>query len=156
MKYPFLLVLILLSTAFASAQSNYTPGYVVSLNGDTSKGFIDYKGWERNPDNIYFKDDINGSAKTYTTANINAFGVAGLEYYEKRTVPVSTDEIDINKLSTSPQVDYVTKTVFLRVLNKGKLLTLYLFVDDLKKRYYVTDNTSGEIQELGFHMYIIG
>lgn len=156
MKYPFLLVLILLSTVFASAQSNYKPGYVVSLNGDTSKGFIDYKGWERNPGNIYFKDGINSNEKTYTVANINAFGVAGLEYYEKKTVPVSTDDIDINKLSTSPQVNYVTKTVFLRVLNKGKLLTLYLYIDDLKKRYYVTDNTSGEIQELGFHMYIVG
>jgi len=156
MKYPLLLAFLLSSALFVSAQKNYKPGYVVSIKGDTSKGLIDYKGWDRNPDEIHFKSDVNGNLKTYTSADLNAFGVTGLEYYEKRTVSVSTDEIDINKLSTSPKVDYVTKTAFLRVLTKGPSLTLYSYIDDLKNRYYIADNTSGETEELGFHMYIIG
>jgi hypothetical protein len=38
--YKVLLAVILLP-AFSYAQSNYKPGYVVNLKGDTLRGFID-------------------------------------------------------------------------------------------------------------------
>jgi len=56
MKYFYLpLLLLLLFPFFASAQSNYKPGYVVTLPDDTIHGFIDYKEWDKNPEKISFK-----------------------------------------------------------------------------------------------------
>ncbi len=156
MKYPCLLLLALFYSTFTFAQSNYKPGYIVKLNGDTVKGDVDYKGWDKNPGSVNFKDDANEAVKTYTTADINAFGVTGLEFYEKRTVPISDDEIEVSKLSTSSQVHYNTGTVFLRILTKGKFITLYSYVDELKKRYYVADNSSNETNELIYHLYVNG
>jgi len=46
MKHLVKLLLIFILLPFIStAQTNYKPGYVVTLTGDTLHGFIDYKEW---------------------------------------------------------------------------------------------------------------
>ncbi|NJK97917.1 MAG: hypothetical protein HC905_26095 [Bacteroidales bacterium] len=47
--------LILFNLAYS--QENYIPGYVIE-NGDTLKGFIDYRNWEKNPNQIAFKTSM--------------------------------------------------------------------------------------------------
>src|SRR5688572_5393959 len=39
---------------FLSAQKNFQKGYIVSLAGDTTRGFIDYKEWNSSPESILF------------------------------------------------------------------------------------------------------
>ena len=41
------------------SQTNYKPGYVVNLNGDTLRGFVNYQQWDNNPRTIAFKYKVN-------------------------------------------------------------------------------------------------
>jgi hypothetical protein len=59
MKLLSILLLVALPTAIF-AQTNFHQGYVVKTNGDTVKGYIDYREWGQNPLSIDFrtnKDD---------------------------------------------------------------------------------------------------
>ncbi|MGZ3814759.1 MAG: hypothetical protein ACXVJN_23200, partial [Mucilaginibacter sp.] len=79
--------------------------------------------------------------------------ISGLEYYERKIVRLSADQVDINKLSLSPDTSYNIDTVFLQVVSTGKNVKLYSYVDDLKARYYIMDNTDNSIRELERHIY---
>ena len=58
-------------------QKNYSPGYIIQLNGDTLNGFIcNHEGW-RNPDKIFFKEDLNDSNTIFSPLNIKGFSVQG-------------------------------------------------------------------------------
>lgn len=140
---------------FSYAQSNYKPGYVVTLKGDTLHGFIDYHQWDRNPKNISFKKEQDAStAEKFSISNATAFAIIGMEYYERYVLSVSQDPVDFAKLM--PKTDstiYLTDTVFLRVLNKGKYLSFYSYTDDIKQRFYLMESGESSPQELSYHGY---
>ena len=48
-------VVLFLLPLLSIAQANYKSGYVVTLKGDTLRGYINYKEWGRNPKDIDFK-----------------------------------------------------------------------------------------------------
>ncbi|MBS1500781.1 MAG: hypothetical protein JST32_01880 [Bacteroidetes bacterium] len=148
----YLLLFAALLPAFAKAQSNYKPGYIVTLKGDTVKGYIDYREWDKNPWQVYFRDNA-GTINTISILNAKAFAVSGLEYYENHIVKVSQDEIDVNKLSAQPDTSKRVDTVFLRVITKGKFLTLYSYQDAMKLRYYLLQQGNARPRELEFHAY---
>lgn len=139
---------------FSNAQSNYKPGYVVTLKGDTLHGFIDYHEWDKNPKEIRFKQAQN-DAKTenYSAGNAGAFAVNDQVYYERYVLSVSQDYLDIGKLGS--KVDNATKTdtVFLRLVNKGSHLALYCYADDIKPRYFLKESGEPLPQELDYHAY---
>ncbi|MGZ3814058.1 MAG: hypothetical protein ACXVJN_20060, partial [Mucilaginibacter sp.] len=69
-------VLFFLLPLISVAQSNYKPGYVVTLKGDTIHGFINYREWNKNPRQIAFKNDINGrKGEEFTIKNAKAFAI---------------------------------------------------------------------------------
>ncbi|HTD41168.1 MAG TPA: hypothetical protein VK671_11145, partial [Mucilaginibacter sp.] len=71
----FLFFVFLLSS-LSYAQSNYKPGYVVDLKGDTLKGFIDYREWGSNPNAIDFKTTVTDKeSKRFSPADINYFNI---------------------------------------------------------------------------------
>lgn len=153
MNYPKLLLFILLIPVFSFAQSNYKPGYLVKTTGDTTRGLIDYREWERNPSSISFKDGAGSPVQTILPAGIKAFALNGMAYYESHTVAISKDTVDVSNIPRVLDTGSTTATVFLRVLNKGKNVSLYAYNDDLKMHFYIADNTTGEVQELGYHLY---
>jgi hypothetical protein len=155
MKYFYrFLFLILLTPAFSFAQSYFKPGYVVSLNGDTIHGFIDYKEWTQNPHEFNFKKNIDDSRKeTYTRRNCSAFAVTGFEYYRRFIVSISQDKDDVSILSVGIDSSAITDTVFLKIVTTGKKLTLYTYYDGLKARYFVSDNNNTPV-ELIRHLYL--
>lgn len=147
-------VLLLLAPLFTIAQSNYKPGYIIDFKGDTAKGFIDYKEWDQNPKNIKFKANFtNSDTKKLNITDIKAFSVTGFEYYERYVVRTSMDYVDIPHVTTG--IDTTTKmdTVFLRVLQKGKNVTLYSYTDHIKARFYIKDNSSVVPEELIYRVY---
>jgi hypothetical protein len=149
-----LIFALFLFPLFSMAQSNYKPGYVVTLKGDTLHGFVDYREWDKNPKNISFKNiNIYGKAENFTTKNTLAFAITGLEYYERYVVSVSLDATDINKLSTEPDTSYLTDTVFLRISTKGKYLKLYSYTDNIKLRFYLLETGQSQPQELIYHAF---
>ncbi len=148
----FLLVFIL--PLFSSAQTNYKPGYVVTLKGDTLRGYIDYREWNKTPTDIQFKKDAGaGNAETFSAKNAMAFAVTGLEYYERHYVSISQDQVDMSLLSHGVDTTTLSNTVFLRLLTKGKYISLYGYNDAIKQRFYVSEAGSSTPVELTYHVY---
>jgi hypothetical protein len=138
---------------FSSAQSNYKPGYIVDLKGDTLKGNIDYREWEKNPKQVSFKSSAR-AVTVYTPQNAKAFSVDGLEYYEQHTVKVSLDRIDATIAGGVVDSSYRMDTVFLKTLTRGRYLSLYSYADDIKPRFYVLWQVGAVPAELVFHIYV--
>src|SRR5579863_10028781 len=146
------ILILVVCPAFAIAQSNFKPCYVVELKGDTLKGSIDYKEWDKNPRQVSFKSN-GGTVAIYTPKNAKAFAVNGLEYFEQHPVSVSTDPVDVNNLTTKSDTDFVTDTVFLKVLERGKSLSLYYYADNIKSRFYLSETGDAlQPQELAYHV----
>jgi hypothetical protein len=136
------------------AQTNYKPGYVVTLKGDTLHGFIDYKEWDKNPTDIRFKNKVNAvNAENYSPQNIGAFAVNGLEYYRRFTVTISQDQLDIGKLMLKPDSTTKTDVVFLKTITSGKHVELYAYTDDIKSRFYILETGEVQPRELVYHAY---
>lgn len=158
MRYFYKLLLsALLFPVLSFAQSNYKPGYIVNLKGDTLQGFIDYKEWDKNPGEISFKIEENAAKpEIFSTKNARAFAVTGFEYYERHILSISQDPVSIGKLNTGIKIDsqnYLRAAVFLQVLNKGNNVTLYSYNDDIKQRFYLGESGGPEPQELSYHAY---
>src|SRR5579863_3363614 len=95
-----LVLCILLFPVWASAQSNYKAGYIVDLKGDTVKGLIDYREWDKNPVEVRFKTKAdNTEPEKISPTSVLAFGVTGLEYYESYNLRISRGQTDVAKLS---------------------------------------------------------
>ncbi|MGZ3873120.1 MAG: hypothetical protein ACXVJD_09400 [Mucilaginibacter sp.] len=107
--------------------------------------------WDDNPDAILFKKEPGEKSIRYSPEDITSFTITGLASYEKYSGPVSTDEVDVNRLN-SKDTSFKMASVFLRVLQKGKNATLYSYTDNLKSRYFVADN-AGAPKELIYRVY---
>jgi len=95
MKHFPKILLLLFLPLFSLAQSNYKPGYVITVKGDTVHGFIDYKEWDKNPKNISFKNALNDSvAENFTSKNASGFAVTGSEYFKVFIVHISEDQVE--------------------------------------------------------------
>lgn len=155
MKYfYFLLSILLVSVLSANAQTNYKPGYILTPQRDTVKGYVDYREWGRNPRQIFFKTSLNPDAQKITVSNANGFGINGIEFYDKAVVPVSTASVDINRLSVGIDTAYVTDTVFLKVRVNGSKLTLFELNTDERTLFYLKDKTTGTLTALNQYTFL--
>lgn len=151
--YIFLFAIFFIFSS-AHSQSNYKAGYVVSLKGDTTRGYINYKEWDNNPRSISFKKEINqGSPEIFTVKSVNAFAISGQVYYERYAVSVSTDPVDITSMTVKLDTSYKIDTVFLKVLTKGHYVNLYSLKDNIKPRFYLLENGQSQPYELIFHAF---
>ena len=123
------------------AQSNYQPGYVVALNGDTIRGLIEYERWDRNPQKISFKPTSGPKNLTYYPTQIKAFSVSG-EIYEGGIVDVDTSPVKVRDLDSSALPSYVKDSVFLQSLIGGEKNLLFLKDKTGKVHFFIKDNGS--------------
>jgi len=154
MKCFKLLLTLTLFPIILFAQSNFKPGYVVTLKGDTIKGFIDYQEWNICPDTIKFKKSIEGERLFYGVNDINFFNIDGVDEYKRSTVSISNAEIDPNKIDYLKDTTFRTATVFLRVMQQGSKVALYSYTDEIKVRYYVGEGPDFTPKELIFQTYL--
>ncbi len=154
MKYFQLLLIALFLPFFSKAQNNFQPGYVVTLKGDTIKGFIDYREWDKSPTTISFKDNVeNHNIKQLTIKDINYFSVIGAESYQKFSGTISLNIIDNDYLGYESDTTYRVDTVFFKVLQKGNNIALYSYKDQIKTRFYLGENPDYTPKELIYRIY---
>jgi len=135
------------------AQSNFKPGYIVHLQGDTVNGFVDYHGWEINPGKIKFKTTKEAQVQQLTTNDISAFGITKKTDYIRFTGKISMDRVSEVSMAEARDTSFKVATVFLKVLQKGKNLALYCYSDVLKTRYYISEQPAFVPQELVYRLY---
>ncbi|NMM49894.1 outer membrane beta-barrel protein [Marinigracilibium pacificum] len=159
-KHFFIVIISILTFSYANAQDNYLPAVIVSLQGDTISGKIDYKNWGSNPDKINF---YNENKRTiYKPFEIKSFLVND-ELYQSAIVQVDNSTYDLGNLSDSPNPVSVTDTVFVRKIIEGKRDLFYfktksgiinLYIDNggkiewlERKKYYYSNNGSKQVIE---------
>ena len=149
-----LLAAVLLVPIASFAQSNYKPGNVVTLKGDTVKGFIDYREWDTNPESVDFKKSLADKTGTkYGLEELNSFSVTGLESYTRYIGPISTNPTDAYQVQNYRDTSFRVGTVFLKVLEKGDRIALYSYKDQLKMRFFIGDGPNYSPKELTYRIY---
>jgi hypothetical protein len=147
------LFLIFLLPLSSLAQSNYKSGYVVTLKGDTIKGFIDYREWDKSPVTIKFKSSLENSFTSLAAHNINCFNISNMTEYQRYIGPISMDstnpEFMLNERDTTFRID----TVFLELLERGKNIALYSYSDGIKTRFYAAEAPDYTPTELVYRLY---
>ncbi|HTE02094.1 MAG TPA: hypothetical protein VK668_22555 [Mucilaginibacter sp.] len=139
---------------FSLAQSNYKPGYVISLKGDTTHGYIDYRGWESNPNSINFKKTITDSkVQKLGTDDISYFSIGDLATYQKYSGRISMNPTDPSHVINGRDSSFKIGTVFLKLLQKGDKIILFEYTDDIKPRFYIAEKPGDTPYELEYKIY---
>ena len=149
----YYLILLLFIPLFSIAQSNYKSGYVVNLKGDTLRGYINFKEWSYNPESIEFKTVLADKARELSLTDINYFEISSYVSYRSYTVSISTNPVDVSSPPAAIDTSSTTGNVFLKVLEKGKHVTLYSYKDNLKERFYIKENDAATPTELLYGIY---
>lgn len=148
-----MLAFLCLSLVGANAQRNFKPGFVVTNNGDTIRGQINYLGWRSNPSKFSFLPDQSGSNPVlYSIHDCQYFEISGEDVYRRAIVTRDMRPVRIEEVSSTTRDSISTDTVFLRLLVKGNRLTLYQLVDS-KERYYLQEGEGNPV-ELLYKVYI--
>ncbi len=131
-------ILFLLS---AFSQENFLQGFVVTTNGDTIYGFVDYRNWEKNPDNIAFKIQLTDKPISHTPLSIKSFGVAD-ELYASGIVQIDLSPINTDKLEYGKELKIKIDTTFLQSIVLGKK-SLYFYRNKARRElFYIWQDTS--------------
>jgi len=134
---------------FCFSQENLLPGYIVQLNGDTVKGHIDYRNWEKNPSKVSFTEDVNKTKMRYSPLDIKSFGVQG-ENYVSAIVQIEVSltnktEYIITNLQISNQLTFKTDTAFLQIIYAGEKSLYYYKTNTGKENFYIQQNSVFEL-----------
>jgi len=140
------------------AQTFY-PGYVITNNGDTLKGYVKYHETVLNPKVAEFKTEPNGTQRIYQAAEVSYFSInvaypldVQLEF-QRYSGPISMNDININTVTTERDTSFKIDAIFLKVLRKDKRLSLYSYDDQLKTRFFIADGQSAPV-ELIYRIYL--
>ena len=123
----FLLFGLLFAIGSLHAQTDFRPGYVINMNGDTLQGDIDYRGDLIMSELCKYRDK-DYSIKNYSPNDIIAFRFINGKYYVSK------------KINNRP--------VFLEYLIKGKL-NIYYNRDEKGDHYYI-DKQDAKLTEIQY------
>ncbi len=133
MKHFFNVLIILFvcsANLKASLDEIYKEGYVISINGDTTKGLLLNQISKNASKLCVFKQDANSEEKTYKPGEIAGYRYLNGKYY----------------ISKEISIDSVTKKlVFLEFLIKGKA-NVYFYYDNVE--HYYIEKLDSELLEL--------
>jgi hypothetical protein len=124
----------------AIGQSEFQPGYIVSLKGDTLKGFVKYKIWNENLNKISFANQLDGPALLYTPTDIKEFGVKS-EIYKSAIVEEETSPDNMSSLDHSSELNISIDTTFLQSLVLGPKSLYYYKNRAGKYQFYIGQDT---------------
>jgi hypothetical protein len=125
-------------------QKNYQPGYVIQLNGDTLHGFIDYRKWDRNPDDIIFKKELSENIFTYSPKDIRGFSVLD-EIYESAIIETEMSSDNPDDLSSDSELSIKIDTTFLQTIVSG-VKSLYFYKNTSgKEQFYIRHDSTYEL-----------
>lgn len=124
--YHFLVFCFLIGALLAGraqAQSNFRPGYVLPLTGDTLRGEVNARGARASELSCRFRSTPQAEPTTYLPSQLRGYGFAAENQYYR--------SLDLPTGNVAP------KQCFLKVLVDGPAC-LYLLVDDERREdYYV-------------------
>lgn len=149
------LLLNLIFPVLAFDQNNYKAGYIVKSNGDTVKGYINYREWDRTPKNIEFKNRLQDKEVLgFSPAAVKSFSIEGLESYISYTGRVSMDKVTFPDLPDQLDTATAVDTIYLKVLATGENISLLSNEDKIRPRFFYKE-VSNDPHELIYHQYYV-
>ncbi len=139
----FLLMVALCQNALS--QVNFQPCTIVKNNGDTLLGELDYREWDKNPQEISFRPSKNDKTTQFNAAEINSFTCMD-DTYLGAIVEVDGGPFKDPDLKASDKPEWRTDTTFLRVLIDGK--KTLLFHKDVKEKEHFFILVAGDFRLL--------
>ncbi len=112
-------IFMVLGFAGLSAQSNFVPGYIVTIQDDTIYGEIDYRNWEFSPPYVRFSSGETSSVSLFQPGEIKGFYAQG-EHYFSAVITHELSPYRISRLTDNPGLKLQTDTAFLLVLVSGQ------------------------------------
>ncbi|HCT30845.1 MAG TPA: hypothetical protein DIW31_08945 [Bacteroidales bacterium] len=134
--------MLLFGVAFG--QENYLPGYVLTLKGDTLKGYIDYREWEKDKKVVFFKKTLDDAKTQYAPLAIKGFGV-NEENYESAIVKTEMSTEYTQDLELGSELKIEMDTAFLRAAIRGTKSLYYYTNKRMKVQFYVKQNDDFEL-----------
>ncbi|CAM3817956.1 hypothetical protein POKO110462_21075 [Pontibacter korlensis] len=130
--YTTLLFFLLFTSAFA--QQDFRKGYIIQ-NGDTLRGFVDYRGDRRSARVTSFKPTLESQEHNFGPDAISGYGFeVENKLFESKSIP-----------ATSP--DTQTHALFLNTLVKGHA-SIYYYRDAQDVEHYYLSMNDGALVEL--------
>lgn len=152
-KKLFILFAGICLTSLCFSQDNYLPGFVIRNNGDTLKGFIDYRNWRVNPKEINFKSTIDSNPTSFIPINIKEFSVKD-EVYSSGIVEVEISPVEESRLDYDPNQKIRTDTIFLQTLFRGNKCLYYYMNSNGRENFYIS-NKNSEPELLIYKKYLV-
>ena len=81
-----LLFLLLVCLSELKAQTDFSPGYVITNENDTINGLIDYRGDSRNSQICIYKEKETSASREYLPGEIKAYRFLGSKYYVSKNI----------------------------------------------------------------------
>lgn len=124
-------------------------------NGDTLKGFINYREWDKCPESIDFKySPTDKQVSQFTPMNSKEFHINGLETYLTYKGLLSMNKTKFSDLPDHLDTTKKQAAVFLKQLVTGKYITLYYHSDDTKIRFLIAEGKSTPVELMYYEHYI--
>src|SRR5687768_10970934 len=140
MKNLFILFTLLALPALTLAQSDFRSGYIVSLQGDTLKGQVNYKGDLKNALECNFRANESAEAKIYKPTELKGYGFAGGKFYESKKAKIVNRQLNLaNKFDEVP-VAGNDSVNFMQVLVKGTAVLFYIKDATSAPHYFLQKN----------------
>jgi hypothetical protein len=143
-KLHCLISLLFILLAFKSlSQNNYLSGYIININSDTIRGYIDYFDWDNNPDEIFFKKDLNAEKNIIKPDEIKEFSVQD-RFYTSKVVSLDKSSTKTDYLTDNPKTEYSKQLVFLQLLTKSDK-SLYYYKDNNKEHFFIVIDNNWQL-----------
>lgn len=123
-KQTFSIVLSICLFLGVKAQSDFRPGYIITLQGDTVKGLINYRGDIGNAKDCIFKKEVDQEKIIYAPDQIKSYRFIDGKYY------ISTNYLNYK----------FKNQVFVEYIIKGSI-SIYYYRDDITDHYYTSKDT---------------
>lgn len=139
MKKTLLLSGIFLCCLSTFSQKNFHPATIVTIDGRSLTGEIDYRNWQKTPSTILFRTDKSSEPRNYTVDDLQSFKVSG-DVYKRAIVDIMERRDDLAHLSQGSAMDTRKDTVFLLTIVTGPK-SLYYYNDNVN--HFYIENESG-------------
>ncbi len=121
---------LLIANAAAAQKPKFLPGYLVTIEGDTVRGFIRKLKLTGNYDSCVFVAQLNANPVTYHPSKLNAYKIDGSNKMVARTIQLKEKPVQ----------------VYLEVLADGKI-TLFRY-DNYGESFYFVEKAGPDFQQL--------
>jgi len=151
MKLLRCLVILCLFHNTLSAQKGFDPGYIINLNRDTVKGFIQITEEKNLSASVHFKKELSGELKEYFPGDVSGFGIN----QEMYTSISFRNTINGNRMDTVFARQLVSGTYNLFTFEKSDMFFLLQKDTSIFLLYDESQDGAGEIDLVGnFRNYL--